>query len=113
MIEGITVLAQNPEMGNGSFIIPFLIALAIFEIIALFTAIAEDDIAVFLILSFFGVMLSGAIGTFSSEFNREPIPGKYIYEVTIDESVNFNEVYEKYEIISQNGKIYTIKEKDK
>ena len=33
------------------------------------------------------------------------------YQVTIDDSVSFNEFTEKYEIIVQEGKIYTVKEK--
>ena len=33
------------------------------------------------------------------------------YQVTIDDSVSFNEFTEKYEIIDSDGKIYTVKEK--
>ena len=34
------------------------------------------------------------------------------YKVTIDDSVSMNEFLDKYEIIGQEGKIYTVKEKD-
>lgn len=34
------------------------------------------------------------------------------YKVIIDDSVNFNEFNEKYEIVDTDGKIYTIKEKE-
>lgn len=34
------------------------------------------------------------------------------YQVIIDDSVNFNEFNEKYEIVNTDGKIYTIKEKE-
>ena len=33
------------------------------------------------------------------------------YKVTIDDSVSFTEFTEKYEIIDQEGKIYTVKER--
>lgn len=33
------------------------------------------------------------------------------YKVTIDDSVSINEFLEKYEIIDQDGKIYTVREK--
>lgn len=33
------------------------------------------------------------------------------YKVTIDDSVSMNEFLEKYEIIDQEGKIYTVKER--
>ena len=34
------------------------------------------------------------------------------YKVTIDDSVSMNEFLDKYEILDQEGKIYTIKEKN-
>lgn len=37
--------------------------------------------------------------------------GKFRYEVTIDDSVPFNEVMEKYKVISQRGEIYVLEEK--
>ena len=36
----------------------------------------------------------------------------YEYKVLIDPQTNFTEFYEKYEVISQQGKIYTIREKE-
>ena len=33
------------------------------------------------------------------------------YKVTIDDSVNFNEFMERYEIVDQNGKLFTVKER--
>lgn len=38
--------------------------------------------------------------------------GEYKYKVTIDNTVSLTEFYEKYEIIDQEGKIYTIKFKE-
>lgn len=35
-----------------------------------------------------------------------------VYQVTIDETVSFKEFNEKYKIISQKGRIYTIKERE-
>ena len=37
--------------------------------------------------------------------------GEYEYQVTIDDSVSFTEFNEKYEVISQEGKIFTVKER--
>lgn len=39
--------------------------------------------------------------------------GEHTYKVTIDDSVSMNEFLDKYEILDQEGKIYTIKEKNK
>lgn len=38
--------------------------------------------------------------------------GKYTYKVTISDEVNFVDFNNKYEIIEQDGLIYTIKEKE-
>lgn len=37
--------------------------------------------------------------------------GKYEYKVIISDEVSLNEFYDKYEIVDQEGKIYTIKER--
>ena len=39
--------------------------------------------------------------------------GDTTYDVIIGDNVSFNEFAEQYEIISQNGSIYTVKEKIK
>lgn len=38
--------------------------------------------------------------------------GRYRYEVTIDDTVSFNELQEKYDVIEQNGKIWTLEDKE-
>ena len=38
--------------------------------------------------------------------------GEYEYKVTIDDSVSMNEFLDKYEILDQEGKIYTVREKE-
>lgn len=43
---------------------------------------------------------------------EETPTGEYQYQVTIDDSVSLTEFYGKYNIIEQNGKIYTIELKD-
>lgn len=37
--------------------------------------------------------------------------GRYKYEVLIDETVSVTELYEKYEIVGQDGKIWIIEDK--
>lgn len=52
----------------------------------------------------FGILIGGTTG--------EPIEYETQYKVVIDDSVSMNEFTEKYEIIDQDGKIYTVREKD-
>ena len=39
--------------------------------------------------------------------------GRYEYEVTIDKSVDFIDIYENYDIIEQRGNIWVIQDKEK
>jgi uncharacterized membrane protein YeaQ/YmgE (transglycosylase-associated protein family) len=56
--------------------------------------------------AFFGALVGTSDGL--------SIPTKYEthYQVLISEEVNINEFLEQYEIIDQNGKIYTVREKN-
>ena len=42
----------------------------------------------------------------------EPTEYETHYKVTIDDSVSMNEFLDKYEILNQEGKIYTVKERE-
>ena len=44
--------------------------------------------------------------------NPQTETGRYRYEVTIDDSVSFLDICEKYEIVEQNGRIWTLEDKE-
>ena len=52
-----------------------------------------------------------AIATMACTSNKNDI-NHIEYKVTIDDSVSMNEFLEKYEILDQEGKIYTVKERE-
>lgn len=53
----------------------------------------------------------GFLATILLEYETDTI--EHIeYKVTIDDSVSINEFLDKYEIIDQEGKIYTVKERE-
>lgn len=59
---------------------------------------------IFFVMGFIGIIfLSAAVSSYKT--------GKYEYKVIISDEVSLNEFYDKYEIVDQEGKIYTIKEK--
>ena len=61
-----------------------------------------------------GVILGawvGALGALIGEYETDTVD-HIEYKVTIDDSVSMNEFLDKYEIIDQEGKIYTVKEKE-
>ncbi len=65
----------------------------------------REDVA---LLSFLGAIITFLIGIFLMIPFHYKVPE---YQVTVSDEVNFNEFYNRYEILEQNGLIYTIKEK--
>lgn len=61
----------------------------------------------------FGIALviSFLIGSAAFQ-NDRPIEYETQYKVTISDEVQMNEFFDKYEIIDQEGKIYTVRERD-
>ena len=55
--------------------------------------------------------LLGFLGSLISEHEID-IVDHIEYKVTIDDSVSMNEFLDKYEILDQEGKIYTVKERE-
>lgn len=54
---------------------------------------------------------SGIVGSLGGTLSKTDI--NYIeYKVTIDDSVSMNEFLDKYEILDQEGKIYTVRERE-
>lgn len=95
------------------FWITVLIMIGICAIIGLITYLSNEcEIGVVpslaLVGLFFGVIIGYPCG---SIIFGTPIEYTTEYKVIISDEVNFNEFQEKYEIISQEGKIYTIEEK--
>lgn len=76
------------------------------------TGATEDwglGITIFLIIFLAGGAL---FGTLVGRTTGEPTEYETQYKVVIDDSVSMNEFLEEYEIIDQEGKIYTVREKD-
>jgi hypothetical protein len=112
MLEGIEILAQTEIMKNPDWTSLFFTAMIVFILLGFGMAIIGAIINIWKLIAC-GVGL--AIGTFIALFiigvdiSQEPT-GKYEYQVTISENVSLTEFYENYEIIDQNGKIWTIRE---
>ena len=103
-IKGIEVL-DKAEIKDISFQ-GLVVGLLVFFIVAIVGAIiteGESPAAIALISVF------ACLVTF---FIFAKPTGEYKYKVTIDDTVSLNEFYEKYEIIDQEGKIYTIRLKE-
>ena len=111
MIEGITVLAQETiTPPTGAIIAAFIFAgvFCVLGIISVVLAIANNapGMGTTGALCLMGTLVLGIVG-FGAVAEKPYIE----YKVLIDQNISWSEVYENYEIIDQEGQIYTIKEK--
>lgn len=110
MIDGITILSESVYRGCDSKLgLGFAIASLIFGIVAikLFETDYDEHRGTFFAFVFLFV-ISVAISYMSCRQGMYEAPE---YKVTISDSVSFNELYEKYEIVEQEGEIYTLRER--
>ena len=114
MIEGIDVLNKTEIMRNpsyigllfGLFVILFIIGTGI-----LFYGAYEESIVPLIIAIVMIVLSIVALFQACSKQGTEHT-GRYRYEVTIDDSVSFVDLQKKYDVIEQNGKIWTLEDKE-
>ena len=117
-MNGVEILNQTTIYETVSY--PWIIAIgaAIGLLISLIIAIVSwikngFDPMDFLIIgyaSIAGAMLGGII--YCATMHESDVVDYTKYQVTIAEDVNFVEFNNKYEILDQEGKIYTVKEKE-
>ena len=116
MMQGIEVLNTiPPEKPINIFTASFYCILVLFWLFFIFAEIGSEGkssnknflLSIILAVSI-GIMFGITITTIK---NRNLNPERY--EALIDNKIDFNEFYNKYEIINQRGKIYIIQEKNK
>ena len=118
MLKGITILnsydVASPEW-YGTFFPAIAFSFVAISGIALIVYIfrnskqRKDAFVPSFIISIFTLL-----GIFVSIHGFTHLPeNKYqtIYEVTVSDDVNFNEFNSKYEVVKQNGLIYTVRER--
>ena len=81
--------------------------LVIFGILFIMNANYDDGITAFGIICIV-IAIGIVVGTFMHEVQK-PYPQ---YQVTITEQTNMKEFYDKYDILKQEGMIFTIRDKD-
>lgn len=118
-MNGIEILASEEvavewaSWSWSSFWIGVAIAFAVSLIAGFIFACQEDDIFAGLIM--FGCMLIGVGSVLGVAFGKkvvEPIKYETHYKVIVDESVSMTEFNEKYEMLEQEDKIYTVRERE-
>lgn len=111
MIDGITILSESVYRGcdsNLSFV--FALASLFFAIVAIkiFESDEYGEHPGILLTFVFLFVASVAISYISYRQTAFEAPE---YKVTISDDVSFNEFNKKYEVVEQEGEIYTIRER--
>ena len=114
MIEGIDVLNKTELMTSPLWGLIFLVVgclLLIIGIVLLANG-SNYNCGPMFIFGFFACVISVCL-IIPALGNTNTAPtGRYCYEVTIDDSVSFLDLQEKYDVIEQNGKIWTLEDKE-
>jgi hypothetical protein len=113
MMEGITVLSQETDSPLAIIILGVWSALLF--AVCLWAAIKDfrDCYSCIPAKAFLGLALISLLIMGICIYEGATYSPETTYKVIIDESVSFQELQERYEIIDQEGQIYTIKEKTK
>ena len=108
MVDGITILDTTYTWVCNNPAFDILIIAALISAAWMFLTLSCGDEEIIFIISF-AIFLILSISTVMVYKNY----GKKVpkYKVTISDTVSFKDVYEKYDIVEQEGEIYTIIEK--
>ena len=102
--------AWSWPMCFGLFIGVFGFALLMGVLTGLFEGDIETGIFAGAIAGLIAALILSLLLTMA--FGKKEVGTEYHYKVTIDDSVSMNDFLDKYEILDQEGKIYTVKEKE-
>lgn len=103
----LTETSQGVAIAGTICIVIFLLSI----IIGVSTCNSVPSLSTFCVFTFF-MSLVGILVCVNID-NELVVPnGKYQYEIIVDDSVTFNELTEKYNIIEQRGEIFVVEEKE-
>lgn len=88
-----------------------IIIFFIFLITGIFESCDEMDCMPLILCSAIGIILGGVFGIVMGMGTQIPTAYETQYKVTISEEVSMTDFYEHYEVIDQDGKIFTVREK--
>lgn len=115
-MSGVEILAVEEVVTKtafnwNAFLILFGIVSAIFIGFGIFMSIHHDDWCQLLIGILLGLLIGGIFGTILGAGLAVPSEYETQYKVTISDEVSMNDFINRYEIVEQNGRLYTVRER--
>ena len=108
-MEGVEILAVGQiGVGYGFNWVIAIIAGFLCGTIAFAFGLINDSTIIAIVIGLFTAILSGVFVGFADEIPTHYVP---TYKIVISDEVSMNEFTERYEILEQEGKIYTVKER--
>lgn len=115
-MTGVEILASEQvvtKYGLSNYTIGIMVVIMFLAIgIGLYAGIMESDFENLFFCIILGIIISLFVGGFIQEATKVPLEYETQYKVTISDEVLMNEFYDKYEIVEQDGKIFTVREKN-
>ena len=118
-MSGIEILTSNEvavvyeEFNWSNFWITIAIAAFGALIVGLVAGLDSGDKILGVFASLVVLIIAGLVfGPLIGSNTGEPIKYETQYKITIDDSVSMTEFLDKYEILDQDGKIYTVRERE-
>ncbi len=95
-----------------AFFIIFGVIFMFLVLFGIFMSMRFDDWKQLIIGLILGAIVGGSFGTIVGFGDKTPTAFENQYKVTISDEVSMNDFLERYEIINQEGKIYTVRERN-
>ena len=115
-MNGVEILAVNKVITGHAydlllFLIVFTIVFGISVGLGIVGSIILNDWYILCIISLCGIILGGISGTLFCSAKGAPVAYEMQFKAIVSDEVPLNEFLSKYEIIEQEGKIFTIRER--
>ena len=115
-MNGVEILASEQVVKgynlSGLAIASMIIVFAILVGLGIYLAIIDKDFSAILFFGLVGVFCSLLLGTVVNDVTKEPSGYETQYKIIISDKTLMNEFYDKYEVIKQEGKIFTVRERE-
>lgn len=115
-MNGVEILASEQVITQYGFstatilIITFIMTVAILG--GVYLSIRDSDWKNLFFSVVCGIIGSLFAGAFIQEFTKVPLEYETQYKVIISDETLMNDFYNKYKVINQEGKIFTVREKE-